>query len=71
MPYALCPMLTEAYAHGGLCPRRPRPYARRVPHVTEKGYTYLLNNKKGNRRYIFPPISPFEKNRRPDCEPDN
>jgi hypothetical protein len=26
------------YAHGGLCPRRPMPYARRVPHVTEKGY---------------------------------
>jgi len=28
-------MPTEAYAHGGLC---PMPYARRVPHVTEKGY---------------------------------
>ena len=27
MPYALCPMPTEAYA-------------RRVPHVTEKGYNY-------------------------------
>ena|GEM_PF-5297901 len=69
MPYALCPM---PYA---LCPMPyalcPMPYARRVPHVTEKGYTYLLNNKKGNRRYIFSPISPFEKNRRPDCEPDN
>ena len=28
MPYALCPM----------------PYARRVPHVTEKGYRYLRIN---------------------------
>ena len=27
MPYALCPM----------------PYARRVPHVTEKGYIYFLS----------------------------
>jgi hypothetical protein len=25
------------YAHGGLC---PMPYARRVPHVTEKGYIF-------------------------------
>ena len=25
------------YAHRGLC---PMPYARRVPHVTEKGYIY-------------------------------
>jgi hypothetical protein len=31
MPYALCPM---PYA---LC---PMPYAPRVPHVTEKGYSY-------------------------------
>ena len=31
-------MPTEAYA---LCPRRPMPYARWVPHVTEKGYILL------------------------------
>ena len=24
-----------------VCPRRPMPYARRVPHVTEKGYMLL------------------------------
>jgi hypothetical protein len=29
----LCPMPTEAYAHGGLCPMPAR-----APHVTEKGY---------------------------------
>jgi hypothetical protein len=40
-------------------------------HVTEKGYTYLLNNKKGNRKYIFSPISPFLKDGPPDCEPGN
>jgi hypothetical protein len=68
MPYALCPM---PYA---LCPMPyalcPMPYARRNM-LRSKGYTYLLNNKKGNRRYIFPPISPFEKDGRPDCEPGN
>ena len=38
------------YAHGGLCPRRPMPYARRVPHVTEKGYimTYSKNSFGAN-----------------------
>ena len=33
-------MPTEAYAHGGLCPRRPMPYIKRAPHVAEKGYSY-------------------------------
>ncbi len=57
MPYALCPM----------------PYALCPMHV---GYLMLLikailNNKKGNRKYIFSPISPFLKDGRPDCEPGN
>ena len=38
----VCPMPTEAYA---LCPRRPMPYARRVPHVTEKGYMLQVTKK--------------------------
>jgi hypothetical protein len=36
-------MPTEAYA---LCPRRPMPYARRVPHVTEKGYKILATYER-------------------------
>jgi len=37
MPYALCPM---PYA---LC---PMPYACRVPHLSEKGYTFRQNPRK-------------------------
>ncbi len=37
-------MPTEAYA---LCPRRPMPYARRVPHVTEKGYIPQISELTG------------------------
>jgi len=32
------------YAHGGLCPMPTQAYARRVPHVTEKGYMSQIND---------------------------
>ena len=32
-------MPTEAYAHGGLC-----PLIKGAPHVTEKGYNFLITN---------------------------
>jgi hypothetical protein len=46
MPYALCPMHVSTYSGSQaseVCPMPyalcPMPYARRVPHVTEKGYS--------------------------------
>jgi len=44
MPYALCPM----------------PYARRVPHVTEKGYSVLFG-------HIIYPKKCFSEIHRADC----
>jgi len=43
-------MPTEAYAHGGLCPRRPMPS--RTSYESSKGYIFVLCLTFGDRRYI-------------------
>ena len=39
LAHALCPVWPMPYARFGPC---PMPYARQVPHLSEKGYNYEL-----------------------------